>query len=71
MPDDTIIGLKRHDELTRRIQEKRAKAAEATDPTKPAMSTLLAAQRKRARTARGAIKETKANVIEISKDAVA
>jgi hypothetical protein len=42
--------------LTRRIQEKRAKAAETTDTGKPPISMLLAAQRRRVRTARAARK---------------
>src|SRR5579885_2415314 len=69
--DYTIVGIQRQDELTRKIQEKRAKAAEETDSTKPPVTTLLAAQRKRARIARAAIKERKANVVEIQKGAVA
>lgn len=68
----TFIGMKRHDTLTRRIQQMREQAAKKTDLTaaRPA-SELLARQRERAKTARAARKERRAEVVDISKGAVA
>lgn len=66
------MGLNRQDDLTRLIQEKRAKAARTSKvvASQPPVSDELAAQRERAKTARTARKERK--VVEIkSKEAVA
>ena len=64
------MGLNRQDDLTRLIQEKRAKAARTSKAvaSQPPVSDELAAQRDRARTARAA---RKAKVVEITKEAVA
>jgi hypothetical protein len=61
--------MKRHDTLTRRIQDMRRKAAQKTDL--PAASDLLLRQRERAKAARAARKDRGASVVEISKGAVA
>ena len=67
------MGLNRQDDLTRLIQEKRAKAARTskTVASQPPVSDELAAQRERARTARTARKERKVNVVEMKKEAAA
>src|SRR6266542_5135517 len=67
----TLVGLNRQDDLTRLIQGKRAKAANASDTSKPPISTLLAAQRRRARNTREAIKDRKIKVFEIGKQEIA
>jgi hypothetical protein len=67
----TLVGLQRQHELTRRIQDKRAKATEIADTSKPPVSTLPATQRKRARNARTAIKGRKDIALETSKGTAA
>ena len=66
----TLVGLNRQDDLTRLIQEKRAKATRTSKPiaSQPPVSEELAAQRERARTARAA---RKAKVVEMTKQEVA
>jgi integrase len=69
--DYTIVGLKRQDDLTRRIQDKRAKAARKikTPVGQPPVSEELAAQRIRARTARTARKkERRGKGVKIGKE---
>jgi integrase len=69
----TLVGLNRQDDLTRLIQEKRAKAARTSKAvaSQPPVSDELAAQRERACTARAARKDRKANVVEMKKEAAA
>ena len=66
--DYAIVGLKRQNELTRRIQDKRAKARRTTKTDAEPVTTLLAPQRLRARNARAA---RKVKVVEITKESVA
>jgi hypothetical protein len=63
--DYSIIGMKRHDTLTRRIRQMRQSAAQKTDvaAAQTASKELLAA--------RAARKERRAEVVEICKGAVA
>jgi hypothetical protein len=61
--DYTIVGMKRHDTLTRRIQDMRQKAAQKTDL--PVASDLLLRQRERAKAARAARKERHDKLVEI------
>jgi len=67
------MGLNRQDDLTRLIQEKRAKAARTSKAvaSQPPVPDELAAQRERARTARTARNETKAHVVDGKKAAAA
>jgi hypothetical protein len=69
----TLVGLNRQDDLTRLIQEKRAKAARTSKAvaSQPPVSDELAAQRERARAARATRKNRKAKVVEMKKEAVA
>ena len=69
----TIVGIKRQDDLTRLIQDKRAEAARKaeTDPSQPPVSQLLAAQRARAKTARKARKKGRSKVADIKEGAAA
>jgi hypothetical protein len=66
----TFVQLNRQDDLTRRIQDKRAKAARKVKAAagQPPVSEELAAQRERAKTARTA---RKANLVEMTKREVA
>ena len=63
----TLVGLNRQDDLTRLIQEKRAKAARTSKAvsSQPPVPDELAAQRERACTARAARKDRK--VVEIKR----
>ena len=65
----TQIGAKRHDTLTRRIQDMRQKAASKAPATAQPASDLLRRQRDRAKAARAARKH--GNVVEMAKEAVA
>lgn len=60
------MGLNRQDDLTRLIQEKRAKAARTTKAvaSQPPVSDELATQRERARTARAARKDRRVTEIK-------
>jgi len=62
----TLVGLNRQDDLTRLIQEKRAKATRTSNAVarQPPVSDELAAQRERARAARTARKDRKAAEIK-------
>ncbi len=72
--DYTQVAIKRQDDLTRRIQEKRGKAARKVGARtsgpegKPPASEILAAQRERARKAREA---RKAKTVEMVREEVA
>jgi hypothetical protein len=65
----TLVGLNRQDDLTRLIQEKRAKAARTSKAvaSQPPVSDELAAQRERARTARTPRKDRIDKVVEMKK----
>ncbi len=64
--DYTIIGMKRHDKLTRRIQQMRERAARKTELAGAQPATdLLRQQRERAKAPRAARKERHDKVVEI------